>query len=181
MVVTGNTPSRDIPEYYGTSIEWIKWDTINTPNHFLTRGTEGLSDAGKMVGRIAPEGSILVTCIAGSPDCIGNAAIADRAVAFNQQINALVPTVGADPVFLYSQFLLGKRLIQAASTQGMKGIVSKSRFEAIEFMVLPLSDQRQFAAAFAALQSLRQRQTASATQLDALFASLQHRAFRGEL
>jgi hypothetical protein len=36
----------------------------------------------------------LVTFIAGSPSSIGSAAIADRPVAFNQQINALVPHEG---------------------------------------------------------------------------------------
>ena len=32
-----------------------------------------------------------MTCIAGSIDCIGNVAVTDRRVAFNQQINAIVP------------------------------------------------------------------------------------------
>ena len=35
-IVTGNTPSRKVPEYYGDYIEWIKSDNINTPNAILT-------------------------------------------------------------------------------------------------------------------------------------------------
>ena len=34
-VVTGNTPSRKRPEYYGKDIEWIKSDNINHPSFFL--------------------------------------------------------------------------------------------------------------------------------------------------
>nr|WP_272212340.1 restriction endonuclease subunit S [Marinicella sp. W31]MDC2878256.1 restriction endonuclease subunit S [Marinicella sp. W31] len=33
-VVTGNTPPRKHPDYYGDAIEWIKSDNINTPSHF---------------------------------------------------------------------------------------------------------------------------------------------------
>ena len=90
-VITGNTPSRKRPEYYGDDIEWIKSDNINDPSFVLTEAVERLSVTGRAVARTIPRGSILVTCIAGSPSCIGNAAIADREVAFNQQINAFVP------------------------------------------------------------------------------------------
>ena len=72
-VITGNTPSRKHPEYYGEDIEWIKSDNINDPSFVLTEAEERLSVAGKAVARTSPRGSILVTCIAGSPSCIGNA------------------------------------------------------------------------------------------------------------
>ena len=179
-VVTGNTPSRDVPEYYGNSVEWIKSDNLNTPHYYVTKATEGLSEAGKAVGRVVPPNSILVTCIAGSPDCIGNAAMADREVAFNQQINAFIP-VELDAHFAYAQIVVGKKLIQAASTNGMKGMVSKSRFEAIEFMVPPLPLQQTFATRIAAIEALKTTHRRALAALDALFASLQQRAFTGAL
>jgi type I restriction enzyme S subunit len=179
-VVTGNTPPRSQAHLFGTAIEWIKSDNINTPQDYLTRAEEGLSEAGRLVGRIVPAGSILVTCIAGSPDCIGNAALADRDVAFNQQINALVPEQG-DSTFFYFQLVVGKRLVQSASTSGMKGMVSKSRFEQIELLFPPLALQSEFARRAAAVERLKEAHRASLAELDALFASLQHRAFRGEL
>ena len=179
-VVTGNTPSRDVAEYYGNAVEWIKSDNVNTPHYYLTEATEGLSDAGKAVGRVVPPKSILVTCIAGSPDCIGNAAMADREVAFNQQINAFVP-IALDAHFAYAQIVVGKKLIQRASTNGMKGMVSKSRFEAIEFMVPPLPLQQTFATRIQAIASLKATHRSALAELDALFASLQQRAFAGEL
>ncbi len=179
-VVTGNTPSRDVPEYYGNSVEWIKSDNVNTPHYYLTKATEGLSEAGKVVGRVVPPKSILVTCIAGSPDCIGNAAMADREVAFNQQINAFIP-VELDAQFAYAQIVVGKKLIQGASTNGMKGMVSKSRFEAIEFMAPPPALQRTFATRIQAIEGLKATHRAALAELDALFASLQQRAFIGEL
>jgi type I restriction enzyme S subunit len=179
-VITGNTPSREKPEYFGTAIEWIKSDNINTPHYYLTQATEGLSEMGKSVARTAPPNSILVTCIAGSPDCIGNAAMTDREVAFNQQINALVPHK-AEPHFIYAQLRVGKRLIRKASTDGMKDMVTKSRFEKILLPSPPIALQHDFARQIVAVEKAKAKNGVFVSGLDSLFSSLQHRAFRGEL
>jgi type I restriction enzyme S subunit len=143
-VVTGNTPPRNRLEYYGNAIEWIKSDNINTPSHVLTAATEGLSDAGRAVARTVPAGSTLMTCIAGSPSCIGNCALADREVAFNQQINAVVPGQSLDSAFLYVELLLAKPLVQGASTDSMKGMVSKGRLAQLRLPCPPLQLQLSF-------------------------------------
>lgn len=180
-VTTGNTPPRKRPDFYGEGIEWIKSDNINTPSHFLTPASEHLSDKGKAVGRVAPPLSILVTCIAGSPACIGNAAIADREVAFNQQINALIPRPGTDPYFLYFLVKLSRRLIQAASTNSMKGMVSKSALASVEVPAGPHSLQSAFGTVFERAIQTGERLAMAEAQSEALFGSLTQRAFRGDL
>jgi len=143
-VITGNTPPRSEPAYYGEVIEWIKSDNINSGATYATRAEEGLSSAGKSISRIVPRGAILVTCIAGSPSAIGNIAMTDREVAFNQQINALVPK-GVETIFLFAQLKIGKKLIQQASTGGMKGLVSKSRLGRVSILFPPRDLQKAFA------------------------------------
>ena len=91
QLLTGNTPSRKKPEYYGSFMEWIKSDNISSSLIFLSEAAERLSESGAAVGRVVGPGTILMTCIAGSLNTIGNVAVVDRSVAFNQQINALVP------------------------------------------------------------------------------------------
>jgi type I restriction enzyme S subunit len=83
-----------VPDYYGTAIEWIQSDNINTPHYYLTRADEGLSEA--------------------------------------------VILVDVDPHILHVQLLVGKRLIQQASTSGMKGMVNKSRFEGVTLISPPV-------------------------------------------
>ncbi|KXK14727.1 MAG: hypothetical protein UZ14_CFX002001005 [Chloroflexi bacterium OLB14] len=73
----------------------------------------------------------MVTCIAGNSSTIGNAAIADREVAFNQQINSITPHEFIDTFFLYAQILALREKIKGSSSGGMKGIVSKGIFEKI--------------------------------------------------
>lgn len=180
-VTTGNTPSRSNPEFFGNRIEWIKSDNINSPSHILTKAEEGLSEEGRKVGRFVPAGSSLVTCIAGSPECIGNVGIADREVAFNQQINAISPNNETNPFFLYTQLLLAKRLIQRASTNSMKGMVSKSSFSEVKLLAPDKPLQDEFGLWFERFLSLL-RKNADAYELnDNLFYSLQQRVFNGEL
>lgn len=89
-IITGNTPSRAETKYYGEYIEWIKSDNINTSSSYLTKAEEYLSESGLSKCRYVEKDSILMTCIAGSIGCIGNIAITNRKVSFNQQINAIV-------------------------------------------------------------------------------------------
>lgn len=180
-VTTGNTPPRKKTEYYGDYIEWIKSDNINTPYHFLTKAAEGLSETGKKVARTVPPNSTLVTCIAGSFDCIGNAALCDREVAFNQQINAIIPNKNTDPFFMYALIIYAKKMIQNASTNSMKGMVSKGNFEQIPLLKPPTQLQQKFGSLFQKytekLNSIRVSERLSCN----LFNSITQRAFRGEL
>lgn len=180
-VTTGNTPSRKEEKFYGDHIEWIKSDNINTPSHFLTRASESLSAEGKKVARVVGKGSILVTCIAGSFDCIGNAAYADREVAFNQQINALTPLSSVTSWFLYALILFSKKKIQSASTNSMKGMVSKGKMEEVTMICPPLSIQEKFQEAFIKFLTVNENLDCAFAGATDVFDSLSQRAFSGEL
>lgn len=170
-VTTGNTPSRDVDAYFGDAIEWIKSDNINTADHWLTQAREGLSELGATVARIAPSGSTLMTCIAGSPSCIGNVAMADRTVAFNQQINAVTPMAGIEPEFVYALLLFSQTRIQATSTNSMKGMVSKGVLERVRLIWPPAELQAKFVKLFKQVQKLQSRMEEAPTAL--LFSALQ--------
>ena len=180
-VETGNTPSREIAEYYGETIEWIKSDNIIEGEMYLTRSREMLSDKGLKVGRSVDAGSVLVTCIAGSTASIGNAAMATHKVAFNQQINAVTPKKGTNPFFLYSMLVVSKPLVQRSTTEGMKRIITKSKFEDLLLIKPPLPLQEQFAEVARRTERLRGQQREAARQAEHLFQTLLARAFRGEV
>jgi len=180
-IVTGNTPPRSNPRNYGRFIEWIKSDNINTPKHFLTEATEFLSEEGAKIGRTVPRGSILVICIAGSPASIGRAAMADRDVALNQQINAITPVPDVDPYFLYAQFVVGQRLVQKASTNSMKGMISKGKFKKIQFLAPEPTEQRNFGIIIRKYLNNSMNMISAYKESQDLFGSLSQRAFRGEL
>ena len=143
IIVTGNTPSRKEPEYYGSDIEWIKSDNISPNSIYLHRAVESLSKKGKLVGRVVPAGSILMTCIAGSLNTIGNVAIADREVAFNQQINAFVPQQ-YETYFLYYLLVAMRSQLHEATNNALKCILNKGTLEKINAIVPDRSLQIRF-------------------------------------
>ena len=143
-IITGNTPSRKDASNYGNHIEWCKTDNI-TDAKYLTPAAEMLSEAGAGKGRIAPVGSILMACIAGSINSIGKVAVADRPVAFNQQINAVIPGDTLMTDYLLWAFKLSKDYLCSNVNMQLKGILNKSTLSAKGFPIPPLSLQQEFA------------------------------------
>ena len=143
-IVTGNTPSRTVDDYYGDYIEWIKTDNITAEMMYPTRATESLSEVGLKVGRYVEKGAILMACIAGSVASIGKVCITDRQVAFNQQINAIVPKK-YNALFLYVLLQASKDYLVEELNMALKGILSKSKLGEKTFILPPMDQQNDFA------------------------------------
>ncbi len=177
VVKTGNTPSRKIKEYYGDYIEWIKSDNINNDNTYLTKAVEYLSEKGKEKGRVAPINSILVTCIAGSISCIGNAGINNREVCFNQQINAIIPKDGLNYLFMYYQIINNKEYIQSFVNKSMKGMLSKGKMEEIEFIFPSLEMQNKFVKIAEVAENQKQKYQTNLEETQELMDTLMNKYF----
>lgn len=175
-IITGNTPSRAEPENYGTFIEWIKSDNINTPSTFLTSAQEYLSEVGFQKCRFVESGSLLMTCIAGSLNCIGNVAVTNRRVAFNQQINAITPTCD-NVLYLYWLMILSKPAIHKTINMALKGILSKSQLSSIKFPFPSIECQNQFAAFVAEVDKSKVEVQKALDQTQLLFDSLMQQYF----
>ena len=107
-----------------------------------------------------------------------------RKFAFQRHIAHLKPDRSVlEPEFLRA--MLASPPLKRQADNVARGVAQKTvnLADIREFVVCkpPLGAQREFTARFANINRLRSRNTASAAHLDALFASLQHRAFRGEL
>lgn len=180
LIQTGNTPSRKDIDNYGNYIEWIKSDNINTPSTFLTESQEYLSEVGYKKGRIVPEGSILVTCIAGSISCLGNVAVANREVAFNQQINSITPNENTNTLFLYYLILNTKVYLQSFSKSALKGMINKKTFSEIPMIHPPVTLQNHFAEIALQVEEIKNNQLESKNELENLFNYLMQKAFKEE-
>ena len=143
-VITGNTPSRAVDDYYGNYVEWIKTDNIVSGILNPTKASESLSEKGMRVGRTVDANAILMACIAGSVTSIGRVCVTNRTVAFNQQINAVVPEK-YNVLFLYTLLQISKDYLVEDINMSLKGILSKSRLEEKAFIVPPMELQNDFA------------------------------------
>ena len=90
-----------------------------------------------------------------------------------------------EPLFVWALFqtpTLRREIGQRATgTSGSMKNISQEKVFGIRTILPPIELQREFARRVRAVEKLKTVQRASLAELDALFATLQHRAFRGEL
>jgi type I restriction enzyme S subunit len=127
-VVTGNTPPKSNELLFGDYMPLVKPPELRDCE--LADAEDGLSQAGAKLARIAPIGSVLVSCIGN----LGKIGLNSVPVAFNQQINAILPSPSrVVPGFLFYQVLSTsfRSQLEASSSGTTIPIVNKSRFQDI--------------------------------------------------
>ena len=179
---TGTTPPKSNADFYGDFIPLVKPPELC--NELIDSASDGLSEDGAAVARLLPQKSILVSCIGN----LGKVGLNTVPVAFNQQINAILPDEShAIPEFMFFQTLapVFKEQLESLASGTTVPIVNKSKFNSVGVVLPPLPIQRSVAAQFSLLreetqrlESLYQRKLAA---LDELKQSLLHQAFSGQL
>jgi type I restriction enzyme S subunit len=100
----------------------------------------------------------------------------NQAVAFSQ-----LDCGRSIPTYVYYTIRIGREHFRRLQRGVRQKNLNLSMVREIAISLPPLDLQRHFASRAAAVDELKASHHASLVQLDALFASLQHRAFRGEL
>lgn len=143
MTVTGNTPPKNNADFYGQFMPLVKPPELRDSTIFFAE--DGLSEAGAVIARSAPPKSILVSCIGN----LGKVGINVVTVAFNQQINAILPDEDkAIPEFMFYQVLsdLFRDQLEALASGTTVPIVNKSKFNSIDIVLPELPVQQRIVA-----------------------------------
>ena len=136
-VITGNTPSTSNTSYWSTSSKGHTWVTPTDINDILICYSERyLSDLGWLTARTVPENSVLITSIAS----IGKNTINTIPVAFNQQINAIVPQ-NHNSYFILSAMSRYEKQFKNLAGQTATPIINKLTFEKFEIPVPSIEEQ----------------------------------------
>jgi type I restriction enzyme S subunit len=133
-------------------------------------------------------GDLLVVEAHGNPDEVGRVAqwdgVVRECVHQNHLIRVRVHPDQAHPTFIerFMNSAIGRRGLQRAAntTSGLNGI-SASDVRSVAVPLPPRSEQQAFAELVAGVKHEQSQISSSMAELDDLFASLQQRAFRGEL
>ena len=102
----------------------------------------------------------------------------------NQHVMIIRPTPTIDCVFLERLLLspnMKRRLLQVGGSGATREAITKAQAEELTVLCPPIELQRAFATRIQAVESLKTTHREALTELDALFASLQHHAFAGRL
>jgi type I restriction enzyme, S subunit len=139
-IITGTTPSKLKMEYYGNDLPFYKPTDLNE-GYYVRKSRDGLSKEGAKEARLIPEKSILVTCIGAT---IGKTGFIRTEGAFNQQINAIIPSSHINQEFIYFSCIsdqFQRQILNNASATTLP-ILNKGKFVVLYTPIPPISEQK---------------------------------------
>ncbi|HJP92389.1 MAG TPA: restriction endonuclease subunit S [Pyrinomonadaceae bacterium] len=168
---------RNAPELLGGPYPLVQTGDVANCDGYIRNYHCTYSEIGLRQSRIWSAGTLCITIaanIAKTGILTFDACFPDSIVGFNAVESATVEYIR------YWLSFLQKSLEDAAPESTQKNI-NLALLRGLLVPVPPLELQREFATQVAAVEKLKTTQRASLEELDNLFASLQYRAFRGEL
>ncbi len=186
-IVSGITKGRKVK---GTAVREIPYlAVLNVQDKSLNLETVKVIEAtAAEIDRYRLRKNDLLLTEGGDPDKLGRGSLWNdelpECIHQNHVFRVRLNSPSIEP--LYLNWLIGSRrgkayfLKSAKQTTGIASI-NMTQLRGFPLLLPPLPLQREFARQVAAVEKLKAAHRASLTELDALFASLRHRAFRGEL
>ena len=168
---------RNAPELLGGPYPLVQTGDIANCDGYIRNYHSTYSEIGLRQSRLWPSGTLCITIaanIAKSGILLMDACFPDSVVGFVTENRATVEFVRCWLSFVQ------KRLEESAPESAQKNI-NLFTLRNLTLPVPPIDLQEMFARRVAAVEKLKAVQRASLAELDALFASLQDRAFRGAL
>ncbi len=179
-IVTGGTPSKKHPEYYGGHFPFFKPSDLDAGRHIFS-ASEYLTSEGKSRCRVIPANSIGICCI-GS---IGKSGYFDIECTTNQQINTAIPKFNSLYLYYYTKTLIFNNILWQKSSATTIAIVNKTKLESCAFPLPPLAEQQRIVerieSLFAKLDKAREKAQTVLDGFEIRKAAILHKAFTGEL
>lgn len=182
-IITGTTPSKNNPNFYGNEYPLFKPSDLNG-DMIIKYASDNLSKLGFDNARNIPKDTILVVCIGAS---IGKIGLSGVSGSCNQQINAIIPNSKFLPKFLFFLCLSNyfQEILKNNASQTTLPIINKTEFSKLQIPLPPLQEQEQIAKhldfVFEKTKALKELYTKELKDYEELKQSLLDKAFKGEL
>lgn len=173
-------PGRDKPKSFSGDIPWV---TTSDLRHLeVTLGSTkrlGLSNAEikEVNARVIPRDSVIISCVGD----LGIVSVAGTPMVVNQQLHTFQCHRNLNNIFLMYCLASQKAFMMAKASSTTLPYMNKTVCNSIPVFVPPLGLQQTFATRIQTIDGLRTNHRTALSELDSLFAVLQHQAFRGEL
>lgn len=136
-IITGNTPPRKEPDFYGSAYPFIKPTDIEHDTRFTFSPEECYSEKGfrKYKNSLIPKGS---TCVVTIGSIGKKITMASTDCFINQAMNAVIPNESYDPYYVFYLLKQNLQKVKASDSGTSSGRenVSKSAFGGIEVDVI---------------------------------------------
>ena len=182
---SGATPLGGEAAYKKDGIALIRSMNVRD-DHFSQDGLAFIDDqqAARLDGVVVEPDDVLLNITGASVARVCRAPRDVLPARVNQHVAIIRPTSGFDPRFLEQCLLfpsMKRRLLRIAGAGATREAITKNAIERLTVIQPPRNEQDRFADMLVACHGLEVAQGRHLMAADALFSSLQHRAFRGEL
>ena len=168
-VISGGTPKRSEPSYWGGDIPWVKISDMLKGRISQTEETITRAGLGRSSAKLLPPGTLLVSIFA----TIGRTAVLECEAATNQAIVGVIPRQQGQFDDRFLQYSL-RRKTQELQRKG-RGVaqanINGSVLKATELPVPPLAEQQRIAEILDAADALRAKRREGLALLDTLLQS----------
>ncbi|HHW4235869.1 TPA: restriction endonuclease subunit S [Campylobacter coli] len=182
-IITGTTPSKNNPNFYGNEYPLFKPSDLNG-DIIIKYASDNLSKLGFDNARNLPKDTILIVCIGAS---IGKVGLSGVNGSCNQQINAIIPNSAFTSKYLFFVCLSNyfQTILKKNASQTTLPIINKTEFSKLQIPLPPIKEQEQITSHLDELSShvknLKQNYQAQIKDLQELKNSLLDKAFKGNL
>ncbi|MEH0329345.1 restriction endonuclease subunit S, partial [Campylobacter coli] len=142
-IITGTTPSKNNPNFYGNEYPLFKPSDLNG-DMIIKYASDNLSKLGFDNARNLPKDTILVVCIGAS---IGKVGLSGVNGSCNQQINAIIPNSAFTSKYLFFVCLSNyfQTILKKNASQTTLPIINKTEFSKLQIPLPPIKEQEQIA------------------------------------
>ena len=182
---SGSTPTGGDAAYKESGISLIRSLNVHD-GEFVYKNLAFIDDvqAGKLSNVVVEEGDVLLNITGASVARVCSVPKSVLPARVNQHVMIARPKSTLNRIYLERLLLnpqMKARLLQVGGAGATREAITKAQAAELAIPLPPLDLQGVFAQRVSAVQELQLCGGQSLEELDALFASLQHRAFRGEL
>ncbi len=182
---SGSTPTGGDASYKESGISLIR--SLNVHDGEFTYKNLAFIDAvqaEKLSSVVVAEGDVLLNITGASVARVCAVPSNVLPARVNQHVMIVRPKPTLNRLFLERLLLspqMKTKLLQIGGAGATREAITKAQAEELVIPIPPISIQNEFAARVSKAQEIRTSNLQSLRAMDTLFASLQHRAFRGEL
>lgn len=182
-IITGTTPSKNNPNFYGNEYPLFKPSDLNG-DMIIKFASDNLSKLGFDNARNLPKNTILIVCIGAS---IGKIGLSGVNGSCNQQINAVISNSTFISKYLFFVCLSNyfQEILKKNASQTTLPIINKTEFSKLQIPLPPLKEQEQIASYLDELslniKALKENYKIQIKDYEELKKSLLKKAFEGRL
>ena len=178
---TGGTPSRGkMQRYYeGGTIPWVKSGELR--EEIITSTDEHITETAlkETNVKLVPKDALLLALYGAT---VGRLGILGIQATTNQAVCHIIPnSLRADLRYMFHSLSNQVSYLVGRGVGGAQPNISQGIIKSLAIPLPPLDPQHRFAAIVESVEQQKASQRTHLAELDTLFASLQSRAFRGEL